>query len=216
MPRIPILKLGSSTQSQPPRLSTCTPALSLDGLRLGIDNVRHDVWLSPQFTKTASAHIGKLIAKYGNIGSVMATEGGTSANAPRSMFSKLVPALAKKDADLKPLLLELHKAALNRAKAEASLTVDVLARAAVIKFLRTELNAQFAAALDRCRTTLKGYEGVRQQKAFEYREMVAAFQIGKKNILRHAGQELFRILREIEKETLATLRRRGSAGSSTG
>ncbi len=207
MPRIPILKLGSSIESQPPRLSTYFPALSLEGLQLGIDNVRHDVWLSPAFSKAAGAHIGKLIAKYGNVESVMAAEAGGSAGARRNMFSKFVPALAKKSTDLKPLLLELHKAALNRAKAEGNLAIDLLARAAVLKFLRAELNTQFASALERCRATLKGYEGVRQQKALEYRETVASFQIAKKNILRQAGQELYRILREIEKETLATMRR---------
>src|SRR6266581_271058 len=207
MPRIPILKLGSSIESQPPRLSTYFPALSLEGLQLGIDNVRHDVWLSPAFSKAAGAHIGKLIAKYGNVESVMAAEAGGSAGARRNMFSKFVPALAKKSTDLKPLLLELHKAALNRAKAEGNLAIDLLARAAVLKFLRAELNTQFASALERCRTTLKGYEGVRQQKALEYRETVASFQIGKKNIIRQAGQELFRILREIERETLGRMRR---------
>src|SRR6266568_9321474 len=207
MPRIPILKLGSSIESQPPRLSTYFPALSLEGLQLGIDNVRHDVWLSPAFSKAAGAHIGKLIAKYGNVESVMAADAGGSAGARRNMFSKFVPALAKKSTDLKPLLLELHKAALNRAKAEGNLAIDLLARAAVLKFLRAELNTQFASALERCRATLKGYEGVRQQKALEYRETVASFQIAKKNILRQAGQELYRILREIEKETLATMRR---------
>ena len=207
MPRIPILKLGSSMESQPPRLSTYSPALSLEGLQLGIDNVRHDVWLSPAFSKAAGAHIGKLIAKYGNVESVMAAEAGGSPGVRRGMLSKFVPALAKKSTDLKPLLLELHKAALNRAKAEGNLAIDLLARAAVLKFLRAELNNQFASALERCRATLKGYEGVRQQKALEYRETVAAFQIAKKNILRQAGQELYRILREIEKETLATMRR---------
>src|SRR5438093_4368094 len=60
---------------------------------------------------------------------------------------------------------------------------------------------------------LKGYEGVRQQKALEYRERVAAFQVAKKIILRKAGQELFRTLREIEKETLARTRRSLFGGS---
>ena len=207
MPRIPILKLGSSSESAPPRLRTYSPALSLDGLQLGIDNVRHDVWFSPAFVKAAGAHIGKLIAKYGNVESVMSAETGGSSNANRGMFSKIVPALAKKNGDLKPVLLELHKMALNRAKAEAHINLDLLARTAVLKFLRTELNAQFALILERCRTTLKGYEGVRQQKALEYRGTVAAFQIAKKNILRQAGQELFRILRELERETLGSMRR---------
>ena len=206
MPRIPILKLGSSVVSPPSRLTTYSPALSLEGLQLGIDNVRHDVWLSPSFCKATGGHIGSLIAKYGNVESVMAADVGGSSGSNRGL-SKFLPVFAKRSADLKPLLLDLHKAVLNRAKAEANLGIDLLGRAAILKFLRTELNLQFANILERCRATLKGYEGIRQQKALEYRETVAQFQIAKKNIVRLVGQELFRILREIERETLAATRR---------
>ena len=207
MPRIPIFKLGaSSVDAQPPRLASHVPALSLDGIQLGIDNVRHDVWLSPAFTRPVGAHIAKLIARYGNVESVISADAVGSIGGPRNLFAKFTPA-AGKGPEVKQLLLELHKSALNRAKADGNIAIDLLARAAVIKFLRSELNAQFTSALDRCRATLKSYEGVRQQKALEYRETVAAFQIGKKNILRQAGQELFRILREIDKETLGRMRR---------
>ena len=109
--------------------------------------------------------------------------------------------------DWKPLLAELHLAALNRAKKEEKISVDLLARLAVTKFLRTEMNLQFAQVLERCRVLLKSYEGVRQGKAVEYRERVAAFQVRKKIILRKTGQDLFETLREIEKETLARTRR---------
>ena len=139
MPRIPIFKLGSSQDFPPPRLNSYTPALSLEALQLGIDNVRHDVWLSSEFTKVAGDHIAKLIAKYGNIESLAHSE-GTSGS--KSMFSKFVPAAAKKAPELKPLLLELHKGALNRAKAENNPLIDLLARASVIKFFRAELGAQ--------------------------------------------------------------------------
>jgi len=78
MPRIPILKLGSSVEPPPPRLATYWPALCLEGLQLGIDNVRHDVWLSPSFCKAAGSHIAHLIAKYGNVESVMSADASGS------------------------------------------------------------------------------------------------------------------------------------------
>jgi class 3 adenylate cyclase len=202
MPRIPIFKLGQQVESAPPRLASYAPALSLESLQLGIDNVRHDVSLSPEFMNAAGTYIAKLIAKYGNIENLMMAEPPS-----KSMFSKFVSAAGKKNQDLKPVLVELHKSALNRAKADGNPAIDLLARASIIKCLRAELNAQYAKALDRCRETLKGYEGVRQQKALEYRETVAAFQIAKKRIIRRVGQELFRILREVERETIATMRR---------
>lgn len=202
MPRIPIFKLGPAVESLPPKLTSYTPAFSFESLQLGIDNVRHDVWLSPDFAKAAGAHIAKLIAKYGNIEALTTAEPSS-----KSMFSKFVPASPKKAPELKSVLLELHKAALNRAKAENNPAIDFLARTSIVKFLRAELNSQYIKALERCRETLKSYEGVRQQKALEYRETVANFQIAKKRIIRRAGQELFRLLRDIERETLSTMRR---------
>ena len=202
MPRIPILKLGSTRQPELPQLASYSASLSLDGLQLGIDNVRHDVWLSPRFIKAAGAHIAKLIAKHGNVEKVV--EAGSPARS--NMLPKALNP-PQKNGELKPLLLELHRSALNRAKSAGNLSIDLLARASVIMFLRAQLVTEFQATLERCRSTLRGFEGVRQHKALEYRETVARFQIGKKNTLRQSGQELFRLLREIETETLASLRR---------
>ena len=204
MPRIPILKLGSSEAVPPPRLVRYSPNFNLEGLQLGIDNVRHDVWLSPSFRAGVGGHIANLIAKFGNIQGVVSA---ATAGENRGALAKFLPGLAKKGPDLKSLLLKLHKSFLNRAKSKENLAIDCLGRASVIQFLRSEMNAQFSNALERCRATLKGYEGIRQEKALEYRETVAAFQIGKKSILRQTGAELFRILREIERETLAATRR---------
>lgn len=203
MPRIPFFKLGPSQPLPPPRLVSYYPSLSLDGLQLGIDNQRHDVWLSPTFCKAAGAYIGARVAKFGGVESVMAVETSPS----RSGLAKFLPGFSKKSTEFKPLFRELHKSLLDVAKAEGNIKIDLLGRAAILKFLRAEVSNQFAVVLDRCRATLKGYEGVRQQKALEYRETVASFQIAKKGILRQTGQELFRTLREIERETLATIRR---------
>src|SRR5208282_4268735 len=113
----------------------------------------------------------------------------------------------REKSDWKPLLAELLLTTLNRAKKEERISVDLLARLAVTKFLRMEMNQQFAQVLERCRVLLKTYDGVRQGKGVEYRERVATFQVRKKIILRKTGQEIFQTLREIEKETLARTRR---------
>lgn len=211
MPRIPIFKLGSSSDEIiPPSLSSYKPSLSLEGLLVGVDNLRHDVHLSPKFTETARAHVARLIARHGDVEGLLAAEAPQSA--PRTPFlnklaTKLKPGAKADPADFKSILTELNIAALNRAKAENKVAIDLLARLAVIKFLRLELNTQFAQVLERCRMMLKSYEGVRQQKALEYRERVASFQVRKKIIQRKTGQDLFNLLRDVEKETLARMRR---------
>ena len=62
-----------------------------------------------------------------------------------------------------------------------------------------------------CRVMLKSYDGVRQQKAVEYRERVAAFRCARKSFAQKTGQEIFATLREVEKSTLAPLGARFSA-----
>ena len=211
MPRIPIFKLGHSAERPaPPRLTRYSPYLSLQGLSAGVDNLRHDVYLSPKFVEQMRIQIARLVARHGGVERVLATD-SPLASAGKSFPGaerKPVPMRAKPEpADIKPLLTELHVSALNRAKAHGNISVDLLARLAIIKFLRAELLAQFAQLLERCRIMLKSYEGVRQQTALDFREQVAAFQVAKKTVLRKAGQDLFQTLHEIEKETLGRMRR---------
>ena len=210
MPRIPVFKLGqTSREMEAPQLGRYTPSLSLEGLQLGIDNLRHDVHLGPRFVEQVRLHIARLIARFGNVDGLLGVD--TRDIAPPNFFTETQRTQKARTktgpSELKPLLAEIHVAALNRAKAAENLAVDMLARVAIIKFLRIELNGQFAQVLERCRMMLKNYEGVRQGKGLEHREQVATFQVAKKIVLRKTGQELFRTMREMDKETLAKMRR---------
>jgi metal-responsive CopG/Arc/MetJ family transcriptional regulator len=216
MPRIPILRLGRTKEEmEPPFLTGYAPAISLEGLQLGIDNLRHDVHLSRKFVEQGRLQIARLIARHGNMEGPLAAEVSERERAQEQVranyFVGQSPApktpTKPENGELKPLLIDLHTEALNRAKAAENLAVDLLARVAIIKFLRVELDAQFGQTLERCRRMLRNYEGMRVEKALEYRERVAAFQVSKKFILRKTGQELFHTLREIERGTLARMRR---------
>lgn len=177
---------------------------------MGVDNLRHDVSLSPRFVEVTRAQIMRSIVRHGELEGLLAAEAPQKNQGPSWMRTGAGAKTGPRGADpsdWKPLLAELHLAVLNRAKKEENISIDLLARLAVTKFLRAELPQQFAQVLERCRVLLKNYEGVRQGKAVEYRERVAAFQVRKKIILRKTGQELFETLRAIEKETLARTRR---------
>ncbi len=212
MPRIPLFGFGqNSEEAAPPSLAGYVPALSLKGLLLGVDNLRHDVHLSDKFCEQMRYQIAHLIARHGNVEALLAAE-DTKRTTGGNQFIGNPAAKAKAKvkvefSELKPLLSDIHVAALNRAKLQGDVTIDLLARVAITKFLRTELSAQFAYTLERCRTLLNSYEGVRAQKALEYRERVSEFQVAKKTILRKTSQDIFRTLREVEKETLSRTRR---------
>ncbi|HXW91397.1 MAG TPA: hypothetical protein VEK33_12690 [Terriglobales bacterium] len=207
MLRIPILKLGQTVEEAvPPVLVSYVPSLPLQGLQVGVDNLRHDVHLSPKFVEQARRHITRLLIRHGDL------EAALAAVEPEKARNQFIQPKANvksqaEPSDLKSLFTQLHVAVLNRAKAEENPVLDLLGRAAIIKFLRVELSAQFAQVLERCRMAVKGYEGFRHQKAYEYRERVAALQVGKKTILRKTGGELIRTLRDAETDTVARRRR---------
>jgi hypothetical protein len=175
---------------------------------LGVDNLRYDVFLSPRITADLSFHLARYLCRFGEVESLFAMEVPT---ANQNKFIRAVEGTGtlrpSGPTDLKALLVSIHLAILNRAKAEGNASVDLLGRLAVLKFIRTELQAQFSRMLEQCRMKSKALEGVRQVKMMQTQELVSSFQVRKKIILRRAGQEMLRSLREIEKETLARTRR---------
>jgi len=210
MPRIPIFRLGGAPDKPAlPNLAASTPFVALEGLSVGVDNLRHDVLLSPKFVELGRAQVARLIARHGELEGLLSAESPQSSQGPSWIRSQMGKASRPKhDAGAwKSALTELQIGSLNRAKRELKLSVDLLARLAVTKFLRTEMNLQFSQVLERCRVLLKSYDNMRQGKAHEYREQLAAFQVRKRIILRKTGQEIFETLREVEKSSLARTRR---------
>jgi class 3 adenylate cyclase len=213
MPKFPIIRLrGAPGRPALPELSSATVSIALEGISVGVDNLRHDVLLSPRFVEAARAHIGRLIRRHGELEGVVAAEAPQpSVEGPawmRKQAGKPVAARPKNDpADWKSALTELHVAALNRAKKEKNLSLDLLARLAITKFLREEMNQQFAQLVEKCRVLLRSFDSGGHHQAHAYRERLSAFQVQKKIILRKAGQEVFETLREVEKSVLARTRR---------
>jgi hypothetical protein len=206
MPKIPIFRLGGRPDKPAlPKLAASTPLVALAGISVGVDNLRHDVVLSPKFAELARAQITRQLTRHGELDGVLKSD---SNQGPSWMRTQAQAARPKQDrGEWKIALGELLLASLNRAKKESNLSIDLLARLAVTKFLRTEMNLQFAQVVERCRVQLKSYDNARQQSAVEYRERIAGFQVRKKIILRKTGQEIFETLREVEKSTLARTRR---------
>jgi class 3 adenylate cyclase len=208
MPKLPIFRLRSSEPPSRPDLQYYGPTLAFSDLQLGVDNLRYDVFPSPRITADLSFHLARYICRFGGVESLFEMDVPSASQTKFIRAAEGTTKLRKPGpADLRTLLVSIHLAILNRAKAEGNPSVDVLGRVAVLKFIRTELQTQFARILEQCRMKSKSLEGVRQEKMMQTQEVVSSFQVGKKIILRRAGQEMFRLLREIEKETLVRTRR---------
>src|ERR1700687_151450 len=208
MPKLPIFRLRNSEPPSRTDLQYYGLTLAFTDLKLGVDNLRYDVFLSPRITADLSFHRARYICRFGEVESLFEMDIPSPTQTKFIRAAESATKLRKPGpADLKTLLVSIHLAILNRAKAESNPSVDVLGRLAVLKFIRTELQAQFARILEQCRMKSKSLEGVRQTKMMQTQALVSSFQVRKKIILRRAGQEMFRLLREIEKETLARTRR---------
>jgi hypothetical protein len=208
MPKVPIFRLRSSEPPSRPDLQYYGLTLAFSDLQLGVDNLRYDVFLSPRIATDLSFHIARYVCRFGEVESLLEMDVPSGTETKFIRAAEGTTKLRKAGpTDLKTLLVAIHLAILNRAKADGNPSVDLLGRLAVLKFIRSELQAQFAKILEQCRLKSKSLEGVRQLKLMQTQELVSSFQVRKKIILRRAGQEVFRLLCEIEKETLARTRR---------
>jgi hypothetical protein len=211
----PFLQRGNLTEfARHLSLASDTPSIVLENLVTGIDNVRHDVVLSPKFTEVVQQYIFRLLARYGAVEDLASDQfsvpkGPPRAGGPPAKIMAQMPRVAD-PGEYRRMLTDLHMAAMSRAKKENCVALDLLLRLAVAKFHRTELVNQYGRVLERCRARVRLFEGPRQPvtaKALETRDRVASFQINKKSIMRRTGQDLFQTLRDTEKETLAKTRR---------
>lgn len=213
MPRFPFFeRVNVADHVKQLTLATYSPEIKLEGLVTGVDNLRNDVFLSPKVSEVARGYLCKLIAKYGNVEDLVKTDPVHAAQkaAPIWSRSKVAAPLKPTESggDFKRVVAELQLASLNTARGQGNVCVDVLSRLAIIKFLRNELSAQFVQVLERCRARLKEFEGPRANPTgIALRDRFLKLQISKKIVLRKAGQELFTTLREVEKESLARMRR---------
>jgi len=189
------------------QLAKYSPALSLEGLAPGVDNLRHDVFLSSRFTQVTRQHLWRLIVEGGEVQEVAAEEATVS---PRPAWDARGARKSANDADpgdFRRTLIDLYTLALSSAKAEGSLTLDLLAHVAVVKFFKAELLVQFNQVLERVRARVNTEKSLQPARAHVLQERFARLQVSKKGVLRKVGEELFRMQRDLEKESLAHMRR---------
>jgi hypothetical protein len=181
-------------------LEPYTAEITLGSLAVGVDNIHHDVFLSPRFIETSSAYLLEFIRQ--------STQLAFLAQTDRRAVRPLEPGAWKKQ------LSDLLQAALTRAKFGKNIEIDVLARVAIVKFLTQEIATQFANLV------LEGKEWIRSrgeyfersEQAHVMKARLAELQAGRRNTFRQTGQHLYTVLAEID-ETLLSKSRRALFGT---
>ena len=181
------------------------PVLQTDGLISGIDNVRFDVVLSSKFMDRCRDLLFQLIVKHSDVSDLL-----------QKPPSPLKPADKR---DFKEQLQSLLVNVLNRANAEKNPQMELLAHAAVFKYLANEFQAQYAAIVVQAREKLKLLDRpghASQARGYQLKELLSNFQKNKKLILLRGSRELLDLIQDVRNDVVRKTRESffGSAASA--
>ena len=176
-------------------LKSYTVSLPMASLSIGVDNIHHDVFLSPKFVQVARDYLFELIRQNASSTYLSGIEFRNAKPVDSTTFRKL--------------LTELLQSALTNAKHQKNIEIDLLFRLAILKFLTTELQNQFASVI------LDGKEYIRKrgeyfersQQAHVIKARLSELQSARRDVLRLIGQVVAQILVDIEENVIAKARR---------
>jgi len=176
-------------------LKSYNVTLPMSSLSIGVDNIRHDVFLSPKFVQVARDYLFDLIRQNASNSFLSGIEFRSSKPVDSSTFRKV--------------LADLLRNSLTTAKHQKNLEIDLLFRLAILKFLTSELQTQFANVI------LDGKEYIRKrgeyfersQQAHVIKARLSEMQSARRDVLRLIGQTVAQILIDIEENVVAKARR---------
>jgi hypothetical protein len=201
--------LSSSTPARV-NLKTYTADLPLSTLAVGVDNIHHDVFLSPKFVETTEAYLLELIRQTVNLTFLSQTDRqqtdrrqGARRQADRRGFRPPEAATWKRQ------LSDLLHSSVQKAKHGKNIEIDLLFRVALVKFLTQEIGTQFANLLLEAKEWIRsrGEHFDRGGQAHVIKARLAELQADRRNVFRNVGQQVCQAILEIEENTLARSRK---------
>ena len=189
-----ILFAGSNTT---PRIQLTSYSLTLPmaSLAIGVDNIHHDVYLSPKFVQASRDYLFELIRQN--------TAGAFIAGV------ELRNAKTIDGAGFRKLLSDLLQSSVTQAKYQKNIEIDILFRLAILKFLTQELSNQFSNLI------LEGKEWIRQrgehfersQQAHVIKAKLSELQSARRSVLRSVGQQVAQMVVDAEENVVCKARR---------
>ncbi|MCU0599469.1 MAG: hypothetical protein MUE70_09470 [Desulfobacterales bacterium] len=159
-------------------LKTYNVDLPFNRLNLGVDNVRYDVHLSPEFQKTAETFIFELIIKHSEAS-------GQFIVSPDFNWAREID-------EFKRQCIDLLTHAVHQAKSMREIQIDFLAQTALVKMLSENIQLQYEGVIKHFKTIIRKHEiSEKIEETQKAREEVASIVHRKNNILRNVGTEIF-------------------------
>jgi hypothetical protein len=189
------LSILSSSQPSGIGLKSYNVSIPMGTLAIGVDNIHHDVYLSPRFVQAARDYLLDLIRQHTSSAQFPGMEARASRGPDSVAFRKL--------------LSDLLQSVLTQAKYQKNIEIDLLFRLSLLKFLTSEIGNQFANII------LEGKEWIRQrgehfersQQAHVIKARLSELQASRRAVVRRVGQQVAQILADVEESTTAKTRR---------
>src|SRR5437773_2416104 len=184
-----------SSETQGIELKSYNVSIPMGTLAIGVDNIHHDVFLSPKFVQAARDYLLDLIRQHTSSAHSLGME-------PR-------PTRGLDSAAFRKLLSELLQSALTQAKYHKNIEIDLLFRLSLLKFLTFEIGNQFANLI------LEGKEWIRKrgehfersQQAHVIKARLSELQSARRSVVRRVGQQVAQIVIDVEDNVIAKARR---------
>ncbi len=184
--------------------------LPLGTLAVGVDNIHHDVFLSPTFVEATEAYLLEFIRQNANLPFLAQTDRSQAERRPsgRRDAERKIPR-APEAASWKRQLSDLLNAGLQQAKYEKNVEIDLLLRVTLLKYLTQEIGTQFANLLLEAKEWIRsrGEHFDRTEQAHVIKARLAELQADRRNLFRTVGQHVFQAILDIEENSLGRSRK---------
>ncbi len=185
----------SATEEVRTELKSYNVTIPMGSLAIGVDNIHHDVFLSPKFVQASRDYLFEVIRQSSSNSYLPGIELRASRGPDSAAFRKL--------------LSELLQSSLTQAKYHKNIEIDLLYRLALLKFLTFEINNQFANLI------LEGKEWIRKrgehfersQQAHVIKARLSELQSARRSVIRRVGQQVAQIVADVEDNVIAKARR---------
>jgi flagellar biosynthesis chaperone FliJ len=189
-----ILTLSSPDPSRI-ELKRYNVTIPMGTLTIGVDNIHHDVFLSPKFVQVAREYLFDVIRQTTSSTYLLGVELRATRGPDSVSFRKM--------------LSEILQSSLTQAKYYKNIEIDLLFRLSLLKFLTFEIGNQFANLVQEGKEWIRqrGEHFERSQQAHVIKARLSELQSARRAVVRRVGQQVAQIIADVEDVAVAKTRR---------
>jgi hypothetical protein len=187
--------MPSATEAARTELKRYNVTIPMGSLSIGVDNIHHDVFMSPKFAQAARDYLFELIRQNTKASYFPGIELRATRGPDSSAYRKF--------------LVELLQSALTQAKYHKNIEMDLLFRLTLLKFLMGELGTQFANVILEVKAWIRqrGEHYERSQQAHAIKARLSELQSARRAVIRAVGQQVAQIHIDVEENVISKARR---------